>query len=817
MSRTAPTVDLFVRTGFASASAPAHGAAPSIGVSARAAHSLGEAFYEMLPAISAATSDIILFADELVALDQPVLDAVNTAFHSCPDAVAVTADSDAFRKLHGLAGPSGHPSGTHHLAPWFTAIRRSFLREQGLLNYKYGTLEFFLCEISDRLTKTAGAVSAGIPFELGVDYRLWARDVLLTTAARMASDHHIFEASHRDHPVRFETPRQFRVAISGTYLNVNLPDDGGTALPPSTAPRFSVICPAYKAGFFADAVKSVMAQTWLDFEFIVVVDGPPHRDREAIVSVLDQYAADPRLRYYVQDNRGTGPTRRRLAELSKGDYVVSIDDDDMFHPDVLKVFAAAVEQHPGCAVFRGGAQLFGLVDAYLRPRQRAVVNGIPSDLFEATQPWAIKRAAIAALGGFDGDKRFGEAGEDSDLFLKIDLTTLETGLIDAPLYRRRLSTVNQTLQLSPDDCGNHVRSLLERHRPEQWRHADLHFERDGAFIRSAISYRSAATAQEVVTATRFFDYQTLGDDSDVLIDLEITSLCNAVCPFCPREVLDRKAKFIEMEVVDALAEQLKRATGRRQVILCGIGESTLNPKLPAIVQKLAMAGVKVCMTTNGGLMNVDKFKLLVDAGMAEFNFSLNAATAPTHQKVMKMKNFDKVMNNFAAILDYKAQHAPQIRIHASFVYCADNQHEVDQFVGKWRDTPVSQIWIHPVNGRAGLLGDDIRAVNVRPLQDKYQGDERVLVDVFSHRHEDGDLCKIVKDLDFISVDGDMLLCALDYKRSVALGNLKDTPLRELHLNKVLKYKRHEINEICHGCDFCPASGDHAARAVGESR
>jgi MoaA/NifB/PqqE/SkfB family radical SAM enzyme len=807
MSPSAATVDLFVRTGFASlpGAPPTSGGDRTISPSDFKVHRLDAAFYDTLPEIEAGDGAIVVFADELVGVTPALLDAVKAVFAARHDVMALTSDSAALRKLHGAAAPNGRPAGSDGLAPWFAAVRRSYLQDQGLLNYKYSTLEYFLCEISDRLTKTPGAICVSEPLDVEINYALWARDVLLNGAGRLASDYRVFEDSHRNQQPRFDPPRQFRVSVAGQYQNVHIAENGhGQAPSPSSTPRFSVICPAYKASFFAEAVQSVMAQSWTDFEFIVVVDGPPLRDQEAIVGILEQYPEDPRLRFYVQENQGTGPTRRRLAELSRGDYVVSIDDDDMFHPDVLKVFASAIDQYPGCAVFRAGAQLFGLHDLYLRPRQRAIVNGVPGDLFEATQPFAIARSAITALGGFDGDKSFGEAGEDSDLFLKIDTAALETCLIDAPLYRRRLSTLNQTLQLSPEDCGNHVRSLLHRHRPEGWQHADLHFERDGAFITSAVTYRSAETDQEVVTATRFFDYQTLGDNSDVLIDLEITSLCNAVCPFCPREVLDRKAKFIEMAVIDILAEQLKRETGRRQVILCGIGESTLNPKLPMIVEKLASAGAKVCMTTNGGLMTVDKFQTLVNAGMAEFNFSLNAATAPTHQKVMKMKNFDKVTNNLRAILDHKQTHHPEVRIHGSFVYCADNQHEVLDFVDRWRDTPISQIWIHPVNGRAGLLGDDIRAVDVAPLQQRFKDDERVLVDVFSHRHEDGDLCKIVKDLDFISVDGDMLLCALDYKRSVALGNLKETPLRELHLNKVLKYKRHEVNEICHGCDFCPS-------------
>jgi MoaA/NifB/PqqE/SkfB family radical SAM enzyme/glycosyltransferase involved in cell wall biosynthesis len=735
---------------------------------------------------------------------------VHTAFLSDDNLVAITSHNDATNKLYGgedlgRSSLSGVNAAGHRLAPWFSAFSCKFLRETGLLDFKYQTLEFFLCGLSDRLFKEKGLRCLSLPIDLPVDYRLWARDLLLTSAPLLASDFKDFGNSYGKLMGSVEVPPQFRVKLIGSPTAVERHHDlvSITQAKQIEQPLFSVICPAYKSRFFDETILSVVTQTCDDWELVVIVDGPPEYDREVIIGILDKYASDSRIRFQVQENLGTGPTRRRLAELAKGNFIVSLDDDDMFHCEVLDVFRKAIKQNPDTEVFRAGAQLIGMSSQYLAARQRTIVDGISCDIFEATQPFAISKRALAKLGGFDGDKNFGDAGEDSDLFLKIDSASIKTKLIDLPLYYRRLTTLNQTLSFSPDDCMRHIRNLIEKYRPEGSRFLDIHFQKDGEYIKSTISYLNDRTNQEVVTATRFFDYQTLGDNREVLIDLEITSLCNAVCPFCPREVLDRGSRFMSTETVDILAKQLSLERGRRQVILCGIGESTLHPKLTTIVHKLVKAGAKVCMTTNGSRLSVDKFRELVDAGMSEINFSLNAATATTHQTVMRMKNFARIEDNLRAILAYKQQQYRNVDIHASFVFCTHNQHEVADFVARWRDTPVSKIWIHPVNARAGLLGDDVTSVDIGAIRTQFEGDDRVLVDVFSHTREDGKVCKIVQNIDFISVDGDMLLCALDYKRSVRLGNLVETPLSQLHLQKFLRYRRGEINGICKGCDFCP--------------
>jgi MoaA/NifB/PqqE/SkfB family radical SAM enzyme len=291
--------------------------------------------------------------------------------------------------------------------------------------------------------------------------------------------------------------------------------------------------------------------------------------------------------------------------------------------------------------------------------------------------------------------------------------------------------------------------------------------------------------------------------SGVSLDLEVTSVCDAVCGFCPREFMPDKRSFIAMDLIDRLAEDIQNRPGF-SITLCGIGESTLHPHFNQIVRTLVDAGAKVDLTTNGGRMNTDKFEEYATLGLAEIHFSLNAITAPTHAAVMKMKNYDKIVDNVQQILKLKHRSYPYTHVHVSFVICKGNEHEIDDFVDFWKPQNPSGIWLHPLNNRGGLLNPEIKmAGNMETLKKKYEGDDKVLVDVFGHVPVVNNVCKVARAMMFISVEGEMRLCAMDYKRTTSYGNLRNVRLHEMHIDKLARYSRGEMNALCHGCDFCP--------------
>jgi len=240
-------------------------------------------------------------------------------------------------------------------------------------------------------------------------------------------------------------------------------------------------------------------------------------------------------------------------------------------------------------------------------------------------------------------------------------------------------------------------------------------------------------------------------------------------------------------------------------VLCGIGESTLHPQLNQIVRMLAATGARIEMTTHGGArMDTARFETLVAQGLSGFSFSLNAATAATHQRVMRLKDFDKTIANLHDILALRNRSYRDVSIHVSFVVCDGNEHEAMDFVEMWRPYQTIRIWLHPLNNRNTLLSPGVKAVSMDRFVHAYAGDPQVIVDVFARIHEDPHLCKIAKSMIFISADGDMRLCAMDYQRITSYGNLGDRSLADMQRVKISKYLRGELSSFCEGCDFCPS-------------
>lgn len=101
----------------------------------------------------------------------------------------------------------------------------------------------------------------------------------------------------------------------------------------SAAPRVSVCIPTYKgAGTIGAAIRSVLAQTFGDFELIVIDDASPD-DTVAVTSAF----RDPRLRLEVNPrNLGPQSNWNRCLDLARGDFVKLLPHDDLLHPECLQ-------------------------------------------------------------------------------------------------------------------------------------------------------------------------------------------------------------------------------------------------------------------------------------------------------------------------------------------------------------------------------------------------------------------------------------------------------------------------------------------------
>lgn len=98
-------------------------------------------------------------------------------------------------------------------------------------------------------------------------------------------------------------------------------------------PLISVIVPVYKVEAYLPAcVDSILAQTFCDFELILVDDGSP----DACGEMCDQYARqDARIRVIHQENGGLSAARNAGLEIAQGNYITFVDSDDIISEDCL--------------------------------------------------------------------------------------------------------------------------------------------------------------------------------------------------------------------------------------------------------------------------------------------------------------------------------------------------------------------------------------------------------------------------------------------------------------------------------------------------
>ena len=100
------------------------------------------------------------------------------------------------------------------------------------------------------------------------------------------------------------------------------------------APKVSVIVPVYKAEkYLRKCVDSILAQTFRDFEVILVDDGSP----DGSGAICDEYAKkDPRVRVFHKENGGVSSARQCGLDHARGEYTIHADPDDWVEPNMLE-------------------------------------------------------------------------------------------------------------------------------------------------------------------------------------------------------------------------------------------------------------------------------------------------------------------------------------------------------------------------------------------------------------------------------------------------------------------------------------------------
>lgn len=113
----------------------------------------------------------------------------------------------------------------------------------------------------------------------------------------------------------------------------------------------SVIIPAYNgASYIGEAIDSVLAQTYNNYEIIVVDDGSTDNTSQIVRAYGD------RVHYIYQENQGVAVSRNQGIRASQGEYIAFLDQDDLFFPNKLFEQLFCFELHPEAGIIHSGWQ-----------------------------------------------------------------------------------------------------------------------------------------------------------------------------------------------------------------------------------------------------------------------------------------------------------------------------------------------------------------------------------------------------------------------------------------------------------------------------
>ena len=243
-------------------------------------------------------------------------------------------------------------------------------------------------------------------------------------------------------------------------------------------PSVSIIMPAYNVEpYVGDAIGSALAQTFTDFELIVVDDGSKDGTANVIKDLMRQ---DRRITLVQQPNCGLAGARNSAMRAARGAYFALLDSDDLWDPQFLEAQMALLETRPDVDIVTGNGWYLGgpkhgqVARPSPDPRPDPDLASIIGDEWSVFIMSVFRRRVYTEIGPFDETMR---SNEDYDFWLRAAIAGFTFARNDRPLghYRVRADSLSASnvrmlrgilyvyTKLKPELAGrSHELQILQR-------------------------------------------------------------------------------------------------------------------------------------------------------------------------------------------------------------------------------------------------------------------------------------------------------------------------------------------------------------------
>jgi len=273
------------------------------------------------------------------------------------------------------------------------------------------------------------------------------------------------------------------------------------------------------------------------------------------------------------------------------------------------------------------------------------------------------------------------------------------------------------------------------------------------------------------------------------IQIQTITSCNASCVMCPYPVVSTEFPHERMDerLYDRILDECSREPRLRRIEPFLMNEAFTDSRM---IDWIARAKQKVphamvTVTTNGAPLVPKVTDRLVRTGLDAIWFSFNGATPEVYERIMGIP-YDRVKANIDYLLDVRP---PSLRVFVNMIDTRLMAPEIVENVRYWESRGV-QAGASPLVNRAGNVG------NFDELRYTPQGQEPVRT------------CELVFYKMYILASGDVVLCCMDWRRQVVLGNVGRQSLREIWNSEACRRIRRLHTEgrdgeidLCKACSY----------------
>jgi radical SAM protein with 4Fe4S-binding SPASM domain len=552
-------------------------------------------------------------------------------------------------------------------------------------------------------------------------------------------------------------------------------------------PTFSVIMPVWNRSHrVGKAIESVLAQTFKDWELMIVDDGSDDGLEEVVRPFLG-----PKVKYLRIPHKGVSAATNVGIRATTGRFIAYLDSDNTWHPDFLEKMKAALDE-----------DVSNRLVAYAIAQVHECNGRLhPAGLKMAGEPFSLR--TMANHNQMDQNnvvhaRQCMEMVEDYDeslrrlvdwdflarlmaryepIFVPEVLIDYNWGLEDNAIsLTENLEIAQNAVSRKLAKIMAHPEKISIQHDMVDYVWNELPDEKYDNWLRVRNGPHDLKT------------YRPNG--YPFMLQIEPSSRCNLQCPLCPvgRNELGRPKRDMTLAEFKGIIDDVRRWV--MLLVLWDWGEPFANPQLPEIIRYASDFDIRTVTSTNAHyLSNDDHVAAILSSGLSTLIVAIDSIHDAEYQAYRIGGRLDRAVEGLKKVVKLKKQLGSRTLINLRMVVMRHNEGQVDELRRLARELGADRFTVKTLNPSCGSVSMDSELVplNKKFRRFKYVGDtwERIPVKVS---------CGRVMTMSNIFSNGDVVPCCYDFDASMKVGNAFETPFTRIWMSPEYREVRRRVNE-----------------------